>query len=144
MTAQSSRAAPVGRSGRDIAAEYVAKLKTECERAWSAGEPLPRLPTGAVNKSELADRCGFPRRVFATNPTALEVLRECDVRDAERHINAFQHAQHARERANKSEDYIHRLERRVLELEAENAQLRRERQRFDAIEELMTQTGKLP
>lgn len=144
MTTRAARAAAGGRSGRDIAAEYVAKLREECERAWSAGEALPRLPTGAVNKSELADRCGFPRRVFATNPTALEVLREWDVRDASRHLTAFQQAQQVRERTNKSDDYIHRLERRVLELEAENAALRRERERFAAIEQLMTQTGKLP
>jgi hypothetical protein len=144
VTAQSSRAAPAGRSGRDIAAEYVSKLRVECERVWSIGEPLPRLSTGAVNKSELADRCGFPRRVFATNPVALEVLREWDERDAARHVNAFQQAQQVRERTNKSDEYIHRLERRVLVLEAENAQLRRERERFAAIEELMTRTGKLP
>lgn len=133
-----------GRSGRDIATEYVAKLDAECARAWGANEPLPRLPTGALNKSVLADRCGFPRRVFATNPSALEILRSWDTKDAERHLTAFQEAQHTRERTNKSEDYIHRLERRVLELEAENAQLRRQNEGFAALEELMVQTGKLP
>jgi hypothetical protein len=144
----STRGAPreptAGRSGRDIAAEYVARLDAECERAWNEEEPLPRLPTGAINKSLLADRCGFPRRVFATNPAALELLNTWDARDRQRRLNGFDQARAHRERKEKSDDYTHRLERRVLELEAEVASLRRECARFVAIETLMIKTGKLP
>lgn len=137
---------PAGRSGRDVAAEYTQRLRAECERAWQAGEALPRLASGAVNKTLLAQRCGFPRRVFATNPAALEALQEWDVRDRERHAGAsdFEKAQRARAQVSKSDAYTHRLERRVLELEAEVAALRRECARYSAIEQIMTRTGKLP
>jgi hypothetical protein len=122
----------VGRSGRDIAAEYVARLDSECERAWNEGEALPRLLTGTINKSLLADRCGFPRRVFSTNPAALELLTKWDARDRKRHLSDLDHAHLQRERKAKSDDYTHRLERRVLELEAEVASLRRDCERFAA------------
>lgn len=136
----------VGKSGRDLALEYVQRLREECERAWKAGEALPRLPSGAINKTVLAQHCSFPRRVFATNPTALELLREWDARDAERHarMSDFEKAQRARARTSKSDEYTHKLERRVLELEAEVAALRRECARFAAIEQIMIRTGKLP
>lgn len=133
-----------GRSGRDIAAEYVTRLEAECERAWNSAEPLPRLPTGAINKSLLADRCGFPRRVFSTNPAALELLNQWDGRDRERHLSSLDQAHLQRERKAKSDDYTRRLERRVLELEAEVASLQRDCERFGAIEQLMLKTGKLP
>jgi hypothetical protein len=144
VTSRRTNAAVAGRSGRDIAAQYVASLRAECERAWDENEPLPRLPTGEVNKSEVAIRCGFPRRVFATNPSALEVLQEWDTRDRARHTTELAIAQKARERMSRTEEYAHKLERRVLELEAEVASLRRDCARYAAIEELMTQTGKLP
>ncbi len=140
----SPREPTAGRSGRDIAAEYVMRLDAECERAWNDADPLPRLPTGAINKSLLADRCGFPRRVFSTNPAALELLNTWDARDRERHLSGFDLTRPQRERKEKSDDYTHRLERRVLELEAEVASLRRECARFVAIEALMVKTGKLP
>lgn len=137
---------PFGKSGRDVAAEYTQRLRAECERAWAAGEALPRLPSGAINKTVLAQRCGFPRRVFATNPSALEVLRACDARDSERNANVsdFDKAQRARARSSKSDEYTRKLERRVLELEAEVAGLRRECARFTAIEQIMMRSGKLP
>jgi hypothetical protein len=137
---------PLGKSGRDVAAEYAQRLRAECERAWAAGEALPRLPSGAINKTLIAQRCGFPRRVFATNPTALEVLHACDVRDSERHAGAsdFEKAQRARARSTKSDEYTRKLERRVLELEAEVAGLRRECARFVAIEQIMIRSGKMP
>ena len=137
---------PLGKSGRDVAAEYAQRLRAECERVWAAGEALPRLPSGAINKTLIAQRCGFPRRVFATNPTALEVLNTYDTRDSERHagLSEFDKAQRARVRSIKSDEYTRRLERRVLELEAEVAGLRRECARFVAIEQIMTRTGKLP
>ena len=137
---------PHGKSGRDVAAEYTQRLRAECERAWAAGEALPRLPSGAINKTMIAQRCGFPRRVFATNPAALDVLHACDARDSQRHAGAsdFDKAQRARARSIKSDEYTHKLERRVLELEAEVAGLRRECARFVAIEQIMTRTGKLP
>jgi hypothetical protein len=137
---------PVGMSGRDVAAEYAQRLRAECERAWAAGEPLPRLPSGAINKTLVAQRCGFPRRVFATNPTALELLNAYDARDTERNAGAsyFDKAQRARARTNRSDAYTRKLERRVLELEAEVAGLRRECARFTAIEQIMTRSGKLP
>ena len=56
----------------------------------------------------------------------------------------FEKAQRVRTRASQSEEYTRRLDRRVLELEAENAALRRECARFAAIEQIMTRTGKLP
>ena len=137
---------PLGKSGRDVAAEYTQRLRSECDRAWAAGEALPRLASGAINKTLLAQRCGFPRRVFATNPSALEVLGVCDARDRERYAGGsdFDKAQHARVRASKSDEYTRKLERRVLELEAQVAGLRRECARFAAIERIMTRTGKLP
>jgi hypothetical protein len=132
------------RSGRDIAAEYVERLRAECERAWNADEPLPRLPTGTINKSLLADRCGFPRRVFATNPAALELLHSWDAQDRERHVSLYSEAQRIRERKTRADEYTHRLERRVLELEAEVAALRRDSVRYAALERLLVKTGKLP
>lgn len=144
MRSRSAEREAGGRSGRDIAAEYVVRLDAECERAWNDEEPLPRLPTGAINKSLLADRCGFPRRVFATNPAALTLLESWEARDRQRHLSGLEQARAQRERKEKSDDYTHRLERRVLELEAEVANLRREHARFVAIEALMLKTGKLP
>lgn len=144
MTNASRKAHVSHRSGREIAAEYVTKLRAECERAWASSEALPRLPTGEINKTLLAERCEFPRRVFATNPAALEVLHECDARDRARHVTEFQRAQRVRERNMRSDEYTHKLERRVLELEAEVESLRRECARYDHIEQLMTRTGKLP
>lgn len=146
MTTRASTTQTDGRSGRDIAAQYVSQLQAACERLWQSGEPLPRLPTGEVNKSAVAAVCGFPRRVFATNPSALEKLNEWDARDRERHasMSDFDKARRVRERTSRSDEYTRKLERRVLELEAEVAGLRRQCARLATIEQLMIRTGKLP
>jgi hypothetical protein len=134
-------AAGTGKSGRQVADEHAAKLAGVLARY--GGGPLPRF-NGELNRSALAVECGFDRKVFATNPRCADLLRAADDADRTAHMTALARAELVREGRSKTDTDRSALEARVLFLEAEVSRLKGELRAYDAIERIMTATGKLP
>ena len=88
--------------------------------------------------------CGFDRKVFATNPRCADLLRTADDADRAVHMTALARAELVREERSKTDKDRSVLEARVLFLEAKVSRLEGELREFNAIERIMTATGKLP
>jgi len=143
MGTQKSREASVSttKSGFQVGAEYVERLKRYFADVASEGRPLPARG-GKPNASAIALACGFDRQVLYKNPAAKElfdkVVRKLDLEPAADHGKRDDEKPVARSDP-----------RRILKLEQENASLRAERadlrarlRRLEHIEELMVETGK--
>ncbi len=131
------------RSGAAIGADNLEALRRYLEGLEEDGHPLPRR-ANEPNRTAIAKACGFDRQVLYQNPGARDLLDEYEIEDRKRHLDKLQQAEIQRESRSKVDKERSDLERRVLELEAENARLRSELERFAAIERLMTTSGRLP
>lgn len=134
---------PGSRSGSRIGAQNVETLRRYLEGLEERGEPLPRR-AGEPNRTAIAKACGFDRQVLYQNPAAKALLDAYESEDRRRHLDKLAQAELKREATAKIDKDRSDLERRILELQAENARLRSELKRFAEIERLMTEKGRLP
>lgn len=132
-----------GKNGQQIAEENVQALVAVLAAYEAAARPLPRYH-GELNRSVLAQECGFDRKVFQTNPRCLALLEAADDGDRKRHLDALAQADLRREDNAKTDRDRAELEDRNLRLMAENSSLKIEVSRYRRLEALMAGTGKLP
>jgi hypothetical protein len=132
------------KSGARIGAENVARLKEYLDRLAAAGEPFPTRG-GRPNLSAVAVACGFDRQVLYKNPAAKALV---DAAVAELGL-ASPSAGEGDGDDVKPEPRVDRRDRRIMQLEQQNASLRAENQslrerllRLEQVEEIMVQTGR--
>jgi hypothetical protein len=130
-------------SGQQKGRENVERLRQYLDGFKERGEPLPRR-AGQVNLTEVARSCGFDRQVLHQNDAAKELLREYEEADRAQHLTKLEQAQVKRESKAKDDKDRAALEGLVLKLQAENARLRVQLRRFEEMERVMTETGRLP
>lgn len=130
-----------GKNGQQLADENVQTLIAVLQRYETVA--LPRYH-GELNKSAIAQECGFDRKVFQTNPRCAELLEEVEQADREQHLNQFAQAELRREDKAKIDKDRAELEAQNLRLMAENASLRSDLSRLRRLERVMTDTGRLP
>ena len=145
MGTQKSRLASVSttKSGFQVGAEYVERLKRYFADVASEGRPLPARG-GKPNASAIALACGFDRQVLYKNPAAKELfdkaVRELDVERAADHGKLDDEKPVAR--SDPRDQRILKLEQENASLRAERADLRARLRRLEHIEELMVETGR--
>ncbi len=131
------------KSGVRIGAENVAALKAYLDRLAAAGE---RFPTrgGRPNLSAVAVACGFDRQVLYKNPAAKALV---DAAVAGLGLAASEPEGVGEDE--KPEPRTDRRDRRIMQLEQQNASLRAENQslrerlrRLEQVEEVMVLTGR--
>jgi hypothetical protein len=130
------------RSGVQIGADNVARLGAYLDRLAAAGERFPTR-NGRPNLSAVALACGFDRQVLYKNPAA-KALVDKALRDLGCAEDADSSA--AGETPVPRSD---RRDRRIMQLEQQNASLRAENQalrerlrRLETVEEIMVLTGR--
>lgn len=131
----------VGKNGQQVAEEHVQTLVAVL--ASYDGKPLPRYH-GELNRSAIAERCGFDRKVFQTNPRCAELIASVEADDRHRHLDVLAQAELGREDKAKVDRDRAKLESQNLRLMAENASLKVDIERFRRLERLMADTGRLP
>ena len=134
-------AAGTGKSGREVAEEHLQALVAVL--ATYRNKPLPRY-NGELNRSKLAEECGFDRKIFKTNPRCAALIGDADSADRTLHVNALARAELTREDGAKIDADRSALEAQNLRLMAENASLRLELELLRRLERLMAATGRLP
>lgn len=128
--------------------ENVRCLRSYLDALTSEGRGLPSRD-GKPNLSVIATACGFDRGVFYTNETAKLLLDDATTRlgldrNGPPPQTAFERARIREESKTRSDARTKSLEDEVIRLRAENAKLRTENERLQAIRRLMTETGRLP
>jgi hypothetical protein len=145
MSTKKSREAFVStrKSGFQVGAEYVERLKRYLADVATEGRPLPARG-GKPNASAIALACGFDRQVLYKNPAAKELFDK-----AVRELGVERAADHGKLDDEKPVTHSDPRDQRILKLEQENAALRAERadlrarlRRLEHIEELMVETGR--
>lgn len=122
-----------GKSGAQKAVENVAALRFWIAERKEQQDVIEYIRGGKLNRSEIAKELGFSRSVFAQNPLIKKLIEECDIMwcsedGIQTHTRPLREANAARERAvtkaKRSEGNNSKLLERVIELEAENRQLK--------------------
>ena len=131
----------VGKNGQQMAEEHVQTLMAVL--ASYDGKPLPRYH-GELNRSAIAEQCGFDLKVFQTNPRCAELMASVEADDRRRNLDALAQAELGREDKAKVDRDRAELESQNLRLMAENASLKVDLERFRRLERLMADTGRLP
>ncbi len=126
------------KSGSDIGAENVKRLRSYLERLQQEGGRLPER-AGTANLSAIALSCGFDRQVLYKNPAAKRLL------DAA--IGHLELAEAAGEekpvlKSDRRDQRILTLEQQNASLRAENIGLREKLRRLEQVEEIMIDTGR--
>jgi tRNA(Phe) wybutosine-synthesizing methylase Tyw3 len=147
-------------SGKQIAAENIAKFNAWVEERRSAEDWKDYVRAGRMlNRTEIANECGFAKSVLRQNPTVktiLEVLEE-ELIDSgilsrndnnEGSIEASQLSGRAIDQRiisinGKAEQRIKVLEEQNAALKAEVMELRSKIKRFELIEKHLTETGRM-
>ena len=133
------------RDNREIGAENVARLRAYLEQI----DRLPLTPKGEVNRSAVAEACGFDRQVLYKNKEAEQLFKDALARRGLSPNTEEPHPPDDRALALRDRR-IKQLEDRLVQLEADNHQLRREnkalreaRERDGFVKELFLETGRL-
>ena len=118
-----------GKSGQEIGEEHVQRLIAVLDRYRSDQTPLPRYYS-ELNRSRLANECGFDRQIFRTNPRCAALLEAAEAEDRCKHLSRLDQAELKREEKGKVDEDRADLEAQILKLMAENASLKIELERF--------------
>jgi hypothetical protein len=127
-------------SGRDIGDAHVEALQAYLSNLREANVALPRRG-GKVHLSAVAKACGFNREVLYQNPRCKALLAEAA---ANLGLTALETRTDV-----ESKPETAALERRIAQLESQNAslyaevhELRRQLRQFQAIEAVLTESGR--
>ncbi|MFG6562145.1 hypothetical protein ACGYK7_16800 [Sulfitobacter sp. 1A15299] len=120
-------------SGQQLAKENFARFSTWVSEREARGDYADYLHRGKLNRSEIATELGFGASAFGQNPAIRKLVEELDVRWGSQHpasSKSLAEESSARERANnrvkRTEASNSKLLQRIISLEEENRQLRRE------------------
>jgi hypothetical protein len=125
------------KSGAEIGAANVQRLKSYLDRLANSGSKLPSQ-NGKVNASAVALACGFDRAVLYQNPGARQMLRQAAARLG---LDA-QVASRKAVSVDPRDQRILKLEQENANLKAEVFELRRNLRRLQHVEEVMIETGR--
>ncbi|HCE3304112.1 TPA: hypothetical protein NG558_004293 [Vibrio parahaemolyticus] len=142
-------------NGQEIAKENIEKF--ESWRASLTDDDYREMEyRGNLKRSAIAKGCGFAKSVLQQNPAVKKLLGELESDLRVRGVlpslnekkssfdNEPQELDQAQIKRDKQGVHTRRLEQRVVELEAENAELKRKLERFDALSSALADVGRLP
>lgn len=103
---------------------------------------------GIINRSALFDELGIPRSSMGSNDQIRQMIEAADVRwFGEKEADTKAHKA-ARERSEKrvasTNAEVSKLMDQIVKLKAENAQLKRENEKYAAMKEVLLETGYQP
>tara|TARA_Y100001951_G_scaffold105369_1_gene122556 strand:- start:4875 stop:5309 length:435 start_codon:yes stop_codon:yes gene_type:complete len=120
-------------SGRQLGRENFARFVAWVSEREARGDHADYIRRGKLIREEVATELGFNRRSFGQNPAIKQLVEELDVRWGSQHpasSKSLAEESSARERANsrvkRTEASNSKLLQRIISLEEENRQLRRE------------------
>ena len=136
-------------SGRKIAEEYAARVRDWIAERDAQGDYEDYQRDRKVNRTTLCAELDFGRSVLTQNPNVKAQLLEAEQRwygHGEKKANQDHDA--ARERAERKSTLTSRELSTALDenakLRAENAHLRRKLRKYETLEEILAETGRLP
>ncbi|MDO6442088.1 VPA1267 family protein [Marinobacter sp. 2_MG-2023] len=146
-------------SGKQIAAENITKFEAWCEERNAAGDWSDYIRRGQLNRTEIANECGFAKSALRQNPVlkaALEhqedTLRSEGTLTLETGKNAAEGNSGTPESAidnrivainEKTEKRVKAFEEQNAALKAEVMELREKLKRYELIEKHLTETGRM-
>ncbi|MEI8353955.1 MAG: hypothetical protein WCG22_05545 [Lentisphaerota bacterium] len=135
-------------SRRELAQEYAQRVVQWIAERDRRGDHAEYERDGRINRGALCAELDFGRSVLTQNPAVKAALAEAEARWFERRQVDIEAHEAARERAEKrvaerSAD-VSKLEDELARLKAENALLRRQLERYEAMDEVIRQTGMAP
>ena len=135
-------------SGRELSKEYAVRVKAWIAERDTAQDYLDYERGGKVNRAELCAELDFGRSVVSQNPLVRESLREAERRWYDPRKTSRQAHEAARERAESKASRTNRELSNALDeaakLKAENALLRKRLAKYEALEEILIETGRMP
>ncbi|MGF1761142.1 hypothetical protein L4D76_25120 [Photobacterium sagamiensis] len=146
-------------NGQELAKENVERFESWC--ASQTDDDFREIEyRGNLKRSAVATGCGFAKSVLQQNPAVKKLLSELESELRERGVlpplkakkscldNEPQELDQAQIKRDKQGVHTRRLEQRVVELEAENAELKRKLERklerFEALSSALVDVGRLP
>ncbi|EJG1749311.1 TPA: VPA1267 family protein [Vibrio parahaemolyticus] len=142
-------------NGQELAKENIEKF--EGWRASLTDDDYREMEyRGNLKRSAIAKGCGFAKSVLQQNPAVKKLLGELESDLRVRGVlpplkekkscpdKEPQELDQAQIKRDKQGVHTRRLEQRVVELEAENAELKRKLERFDALSSALADVGRLP
>lgn len=146
-----------GLSGQQLAASNLQKFQNWVAEREAAGDWPDYIRQCKLNRSEIADECGFALSVVRQNPavkSALEALeyrlQACGVLETKKEVSkavseATSHSTDKRLMAakGKAEARVKALEEQNASLKAEVASLRERLRRFEHLDDHLGRTGRL-
>ena len=142
-------------SGQQIADENVLKFTTWVASKTDA-EYRDMVVRGVLSRTEIAAECGFAKSALAQNPRIRDALRSLEASLRERGVlpavvsQVEQPPDRSAPRASDSgrlaqdAERLARLERENASLRAEIGELKRLLERYAVLQEVLTETGRLP
>ena len=136
-------------SGRKLAEEYAARVESWITERDARGDYEDYQRDRKVNRAALCAELDFGRSVLTQNPSVKAQLLEAEQRwYGHGETKANQAYDAARERAERKSSLASRELSAALDenakLRAENALLRRRLRKYETLEEILTETGRLP
>lgn len=129
------------RSGADIGAENVERLRTYLAGLEATGTPLP-MRNGRPNMSAIALACRFDRQVLYKNPAAAALIGEAEIRLPADTTSPPDEQNDEKPRSDRRDSRIMQLEQQLAAARAENAGLRERLRRLQHIEDHVAETGR--
>lgn len=142
-------------SGQQLAEENVRRFMT-----WAASKTdddfRDMVARGALSRTEVAAECGFAKSALAQNPRIKEALKQLEDELRGRGVlpqPVFRATGEAAEppvremgslRAMLDSERLRRLEQENASLRAENGELKRQLERYAALQEALSLTGRVP
>lgn len=128
------------RSGADIGAENVERLRSYLAGLEVTGTPLP-MRNGRPNMSAIALACGFDRQVLYKNPAAVALIDDVVSRAP---VSSAPGADDPDEKpkSDRRDSRVMQLEQQLAAARAENAGLRERLRRLQHIEDHVAETGR--
>lgn len=128
------------KSGTEIGAENVERLKAYLDGLAGAGEPLP-MRAGRPNMSAIALACGFDRQVLYKNPAAVALIDAVVARTPPSVVDVADDPDE-KPKTDRRDNRIMQLEQQLAAARAENAGLRDRLRRLQHVEDHVVETGR--
>ena len=135
-------------SRRELAKNYATRVQAWIAERDAMQDFLDYERGGKVNRVELCAELDFGRSVVSQNPAVRECLREAESRWYEPREMSRQAHEAARERAesrsNRTQRDLSYARDDVAKLKAENDLLRKRLKKYETLEEILIETGRMP
>jgi hypothetical protein len=131
----------MSRSGADIGAENVERLRTYLAGLEASGTPVP-MRNGKPNMSAIAIACGFDRQVLYKNPAAKALLDGVVAEAAVGSSNPDVDDPDEKPKTDRRDNRIRQLEQQLAAARAEVTGLREQLRRYRHLEQHAIETGR--